>query len=61
MKKPRKVAALAVFGACVARAAWHQVQEHRRTSELMAAFDAGHDQHLSFKVRPLNRGLEVNL
>lgn len=49
MKKPRKVAALAVFGACVARAVWHQVQEHRRTYDLMAAFDAGHDQHLSSK------------
>lgn len=57
MKKPRKVAALAVFGACVARCAWHQVQEHQRTSELMAAFDAGHDQHLSFKAQGPRLGL----
>lgn len=26
-----------------------QVQEHRRTADLMAAFDAGQDQHLSSK------------
>ena len=26
MKKPRKIVALAVFGVCVARAAWHQVR-----------------------------------
>eukprot|EP00435_Cladocopium_sp_Y103_P069754 s475_g33.t3 len=49
MKKPRKIAALAVFGACVVRGVWHQVQEYRRTADLMAAFDAGQDQHLSSK------------
>lgn len=49
MKKPRKIAAMAVFGACVVRGVWHQVQEYRRTADLMAAFDAGQDQHLSSK------------
>lgn len=49
VKKPRNVAAFAVFGACVAGAAWHQVQERRRTTDLIAAFDVGQDQHLSSK------------
>ncbi|CAJ1377876.1 unnamed protein product [Effrenium voratum] len=49
MKKPRKLAALGIFGACVASLVWHQVQERQRTHDLLTAFDVGKDEHLSSK------------
>lgn len=36
MKKPRKVAALAVFGACVARAVWHQALGYAGYAAMLA-------------------------
>lgn len=47
VRKPRNLAALAVFGIFVARAAAHQFQQTKQLEEFMAAFDTGHDEHLS--------------